>query len=235
MHENTTLSDSSPSLGGLDLQLNPKDQLEELLNKRAILEENLSALERQIYAFEGNYLEDTQTSGNVVIGFDNYLTSTHTPGGSRARQLSSAAGRKQKIKESHRIFSNSSSTYIKALGVKELVVGTNNTIGSTHDSSTAMMTTSATTPTTSTSTTLTTASSPDKRGNGTTMTKSMSSWRRGRKKTKQRHRSSGTTPMTGMEHDFEGSSHQHTTATIEPAGPRKLRLKLTSNNYAVSR
>ena len=224
----STIPDS-PSLD-LDLQLNPKDQLEELLNKRAILEENLSALERQIYAFEGNYLEDTQTSGNVVIGFDNYLTSAHTPGGSRGRQLNSAAGRKQKIKESHRLFSNSSSTYMKALGVKELVVGTNNTIGSAHDSSATITTTS-----TGTTAATPTTTSPDKRSSDTRMIRS-TSWRRGRKKMKQRHRSSETSNVTEMEHNFEESStHHHTTATIEPAGPRKLRLKLTSNNYTVSR
>ncbi|KAL0095002.1 histone acetyltransferase subunit NuA4-domain-containing protein [Phycomyces blakesleeanus] len=63
-------------------------------------------LEDSIYRFEGSYLEDTQHNGNIIRGFEGYLSSRPDK-------------RKPKFTELDRLFSLSSSTYQKALAQKE--------------------------------------------------------------------------------------------------------------------
>ena len=78
---------------------------------------NLTKLERQIHAFEGNYLGDTHRYGNISNGYEDYRgLSEDNVEGEQTR-------RKRKFKENDRLFSKSSVTS------KEAVEGTQGLTG----------------------------------------------------------------------------------------------------------
>ncbi|KAF9437934.1 Chromatin modification- protein meaf6 [Entomortierella beljakovae] len=86
--------------------LDAKNELNELMTRKKVVDRNLAGLENSIYAFEGSYLEDTQHGGNIIRGFDGYINSK-------------ADKSRVKYSESDRLFSMSSTTFTKALQIRE--------------------------------------------------------------------------------------------------------------------
>ncbi|KAN0012601.1 hypothetical protein ACTFIU_007910 [Dictyostelium citrinum] len=95
-------------------------EIEELMSEKKNIENKLASLEKQIYALEGRYLEDTHHVGNVIRGFDSYISG-------------SGALKKLRWKESDRLFSTSSSTYLNSISDRNEIVEQDNSIKKKRD------------------------------------------------------------------------------------------------------
>ncbi|KAI9004715.1 histone acetyltransferase subunit NuA4-domain-containing protein [Gaertneriomyces semiglobifer] len=76
--------------------------LSDLMARKKAVDKSLMDLERNIYQYEGSYLEETP-HGNIIKGFENYLANKAT------------GSRRSRLNEDDRLFSRSSVTYTKAL------------------------------------------------------------------------------------------------------------------------
>ncbi|KAG8468678.1 hypothetical protein KFE25_013761 [Diacronema lutheri] len=76
-------------------------QFSELQEKKYAIEEQLAAVENELYNLEGVYLEETLEMGNILRAWDGYLGTQNSSGAIR---------RINRFRESDRLFSASSVT-----------------------------------------------------------------------------------------------------------------------------
>jgi hypothetical protein len=93
--------------------------VKEMQERKNQLDREVGALENQIFNLEGSYLEDTWAAGNAVRGFEQFSHSGRVApkGATNAAFYSMNGGaRKQKFKDTERIFSHSSATAERSVG-----------------------------------------------------------------------------------------------------------------------
>ncbi|KAK4573071.1 hypothetical protein RGQ29_031160 [Quercus rubra] len=86
---------------GQKASLNPSAMLTSLLGRRAKLHEELRIIEKQVYDMETSYLQDPSQCGNVLKGFEGFLS---------ASKNTAFLKRSRKFQPEDRLFSLSSVT-----------------------------------------------------------------------------------------------------------------------------
>ena len=86
-----------------------RSNLRSTLEKKRKLDEQLAALEDQIFKVEGAYLEETAASGNIVRGFDGWVKGVQVGG----RGGVDDRRQRGRIREEDRVFSRSSVGFMK--------------------------------------------------------------------------------------------------------------------------
>ncbi|OVA09394.1 Histone H4 acetyltransferase [Macleaya cordata] len=90
---------------------NPSAMLASLMSKREKLQEELRSIEKQVYELETSYLQDSSQCGNVLKGFEGFLSSSKS---------TTNLKRSRKFQPEDRLFSLSSVT---SPAVEEHMVG----------------------------------------------------------------------------------------------------------------
>ena len=89
-----------------------RTNLRATLEKKRKLDEQLAAVEDQIFKLEGNYLEETANSGNIVRGFDGWVKGVQVGGRGGADDR-----RRGRFRDEDRVFSRSSVSWMRVGGV----------------------------------------------------------------------------------------------------------------------
>ncbi|KAK3720922.1 hypothetical protein LTR37_003585 [Vermiconidia calcicola] len=77
--------------------------LRQTIEKKRKIDEQLAAMEEQIFKAEGSYLEETANSGNIVRGFDGWVKGVQVGGRGGADDR-----RRGRVRDEDRVFSRSS-------------------------------------------------------------------------------------------------------------------------------
>ncbi|XP_016749968.2 chromatin modification-related protein MEAF6 isoform X3 [Gossypium hirsutum] len=86
----------------------PSAMLATLLSRRAKLQEELGNIERQVYDMETSYLQDPGQCGNVLKGFEGFLSSSNKNTALHLLKLICSSKRSRKFQPEDRLFSLSS-------------------------------------------------------------------------------------------------------------------------------
>lgn len=108
--ENATTTTATGDQPGRPYYESLRNTLRGTLAKKRQLDEQLTALEENIYKLEGNYLEDTSGAGNIVRGFDNWVKGVVIGGDKRTMDERKI---KMKVRDEDRIFSRSSMSWMR--------------------------------------------------------------------------------------------------------------------------
>lgn len=92
----TTTTTTTSTMGvdqirGLPYYEKLKKDLRETLQKKRLLDKNMTQLEDQIYRYESSYLEET-SAGNIIKGFDNYIKGSGAPTGGSTSTATGGGG-----------------------------------------------------------------------------------------------------------------------------------------------